>query len=244
MSTPPSATTKSLLFADVEGYSALLDAELAYYVSVTLTEVVTRIGEPEAANTWGDGIFLVYEVPHDCALAALELRDYFRDTDWVQQGFPEKLRIRIALSHARVFIAHDPIRGAPAIFGRQVSRTARLEPVCAPNEVFCLDAMRVLLTDSDVLVTDRIGVRALAKGWGQELVYRLRRDYEAEWPCEDQPDITPEPLVGRRLRGYFGNAVITAADPDSGVAEIELSDGRHLRIAWSKALEWLIPESD
>jgi class 3 adenylate cyclase len=240
---PSEAVVKSLLFADVADYSRLSDSELEKFATKTLYDIRDCIGKPWARNTWGDGIFLVYDEPHACAEAALKLRDLFRNTDWRARGYSQGLGIRIALSVARVFVTHDPIRGAVAVFGRQVSRTARLEPIVGAGEVLCLESMRTLLTDTDTIKADLVGKKPLPKNWGDELVYRLRWHHEAEQPAAMQgnAEINASPLVGRQLKGYLGEGVVESVLSD-GTVYVKFDDSRVVRIEEAKAKEWLIPE--
>lgn len=234
---------KSLLFADVVEISKLTDYELRRFVTGTLVQIAERIGNPLARNTWGDGLFLAYDDPSECASVALEIRDHFRNCDWTAKGFGARLKIRIALSTARVFIARDPIRGEPTVWGQHVSRTARLEPVGEPNEVYCLEDMKTHLEGMACYAVDSLGVQALAKGWGNEKVYRLRRDHEQAFEPRRPPSnaaLDDDMTVGLEIvTPYYGAVRVESVDVTRAVTEVtRLADGRQMSLASDRLREW------
>jgi class 3 adenylate cyclase len=57
--------SRTLLFADVLGFSQLSDSQVASYCEVLLGEVEKLVAnaqnKPLELNTWGDGLFMVFE---------------------------------------------------------------------------------------------------------------------------------------------------------------------------------------
>jgi class 3 adenylate cyclase len=66
--------------------------------------------------------------------------------------------------------------------GSHVSRTARIEPVTPPGEVYVTEAFaaRLLLASQRRLNSDYVGHMPAAKGYGNLRMYRLRRSDGAE----------------------------------------------------------------
>lgn len=77
----------------------------------------------------------------------------------------------------RVFPVHDPVLDADAFTGTHVSRTARIEPVPPPGEVYETQAFAaaLVLAGHRELTCDYVGHMAAAKGYGRMRMYRLRR---------------------------------------------------------------------
>ena len=112
-----------MLFADFAGYSRLHDANTAHFQADFWAILARRIEssavKPLFANTWGDGLYLVFASPFDAASFALRVVDDFRAVDWTAVGLPETRQIRIALHTGPVFCGFDPIIGRDNYFGLQ-----------------------------------------------------------------------------------------------------------------------------
>jgi class 3 adenylate cyclase len=176
----------SMLFADVVGYSNLAEEDTPAFLLNFLGAIalIVRDSErqPDFVNTWGDGLFMVFDTVQDAADFALRLRDAVRETEWQQHGLPAGTSIRIGMHTGPVFPAMDPLVGRPSYFGSHVVRAARIEPITAPGSVYVSAELGcVLAASGDVrFTTDYLGVQPLAKGFGQAPLYRLRRCSEAE----------------------------------------------------------------
>lgn len=176
----------SMLFADVVGYSNLAEEDTPAFLLNFLGAIALIVRhsqrQPDFVNTWGDGLFMVFNTVRDAADFALRLRDAVRETDWQQHGLPAGTSIRIGMHTGPVFPAVDPLVGRPSYFGSHVVRAARIEPVTAPGSVYVSAELGcVLAASGDVrFTTDYLGVQPLAKGFGQAPLYRLRRHNEAE----------------------------------------------------------------
>jgi len=91
-STAIQSRIRALLFADAEGFSKLSDEEVPRFVehflglAGSLAEDSTH--KPLVKNTWGDGLYFVFEHVREAGLFALELRDRVRCTDWMSRGLP------------------------------------------------------------------------------------------------------------------------------------------------------------
>lgn len=76
-----------------------------------------------------------------------------------------------------MYPAKDPLLHRPNVFGTQVTRAARIEPVAAAESVFIsAEAAYALAAGGlDDLCADYLGTLPLAKGYGSQPLYRLRR---------------------------------------------------------------------
>ena len=170
---------KTMLFADIKGFSKLSEDQTPAFFVEVLGRVASLLEEglerPVFQNTWGDGLFLVFDEVADGARFALRLRDAIGGGDWVRHGLPADLTIRTALHCGPVFAGHDPILARSNFFGAHVNRAARIEPVTAPGQVYCSQAVAALLRRSgdQALRVDYMGIQPLAKGYARAPLYRL-----------------------------------------------------------------------
>lgn len=177
---------KTMLFADMVGFSKLKEQDTPAFLVHFLGEVARVVrgsGAPPAfINTWGDGLFMVFDEVAAAAEFALRLRDAVLGTDWPAHGLPAGTSIRIGMHAGPVFPAEDPIIGRRNFFGAHVNRAARIEPVTAPGAVYISEQMAALLAASGArrFACDYLGSMELAKHYGESILYRLRRTHEGE----------------------------------------------------------------
>ncbi len=186
----PSATArrevKTMLFADMVGFSKLQEQDTPAFLVHFLGEIARAVAgagvKPAFLNTWGDGLFMVFDQVEDAAEFALKLRDAVLQTDWPAKGLPAGTSIRIGMHAGPVFPAQDPIIGKRNFFGAHVNRAARIEPVTAPGAVYISEQMAALLAASGArqFACDYLGPMELAKHYGESVLYRLRRAHEGE----------------------------------------------------------------
>src|SRR5437868_15144648 len=78
---------KAIMFADVVGYSKLPETVIPKYVAQFNQRVSRLIADSSSApinvNTWGDGLFFVFNGVEDAGRFALDLRDLVITTDWM-----------------------------------------------------------------------------------------------------------------------------------------------------------------
>lgn len=177
---------KTMLFADVVGFSRLGEEATPNFFVNFLNEIARVINshtiQPAFCNTWGDGLFLVYDNIEVAIDVALQLRDRIREKDWEKEGLPEDTNIRIGMHSGPVYAAADPIIGKTNFYGSHVNRAARIEPVTTPGSVFISEQTACLftLTNNKNFVCDYLGPMDLAKKFGTGVLYRLRRYNEIE----------------------------------------------------------------
>jgi class 3 adenylate cyclase len=145
---------KSMLFADIVGYSKLTEITIPEFIGTFLE----RLGKltsnskhaPCSVNTWGDAIYAVFDYARDAGLFALELAQMVEEgkPDWLAKGLywesrsetgevvKNPLRIRIGLHTGPVVMHFDPVVRRIGFTGTHVNRAARVEPVTVPGQVY------------------------------------------------------------------------------------------------------------
>jgi len=177
---------RTMLFADMVGYSRLEEHQtprfFGRFLEVLEREMKVAAERPVFGNTWGDGLYLVFEEPAHGAGFALRLRDAIAQIDWGRSGLPADMALRIGMHTGPVFRAPDPIIRQENYFGSHVTRAARIEPVAAPGSVYVSEQMAASLAASGEgrFACDYLGVLNLAKQFGSGRIYRLRRQSEAD----------------------------------------------------------------
>ena len=189
---------RTMLFADVAGYSKLRDDAVPFYMHEFLARIAERLAdkpcEPSLVNTWGDAVFSVMEEALPMAEYALTLVEVICNTDWSSLGLPEDITVRVALHAGPVFEGEDPITRRTNLYGSHVNRAARIEPVTVPGSVYASELFAALLAveqakpeaQGDVpfgpFASHYVGKLELPKGFGWQAVYRVRRARQAPRP--------------------------------------------------------------
>jgi class 3 adenylate cyclase len=177
----PQRTVRAMLFADVAGFSGLPEAHLpAFFVALLgIVEQQLKTTKSLFQNTWGDGLYIVFEDVGTCADFALRLLRRLERFDFKAFGFRlEKGRepgVRIGLHTGPVFESYDAIIGRNNYFGSHVSRAARIEPVTAPGCAFVSEqfAAALALAPGHDFVCEYLGLQPLAKDYDTCPLYRL-----------------------------------------------------------------------
>ncbi len=169
-----------LLFGDVVHFSALSEDQVPRFVASFLGALghleEGLPNQPLVKNTWGDGLFYVFEGLGEAACFAQGLVDAVARTDWAALGLPAGLNLRVALHAGPVFLGPDPVTGRPTCFGTHVNRAARIEPITPPGQVYVSQAFAALAAARGVpgLHCDYVGRLPLAKGFGTFPMYAMR----------------------------------------------------------------------
>jgi class 3 adenylate cyclase len=117
----------------------------------------------------------VFGCVRDAGNYALELNRLVTGTDWTARGLPRGLNIRIALHCGPVYVGRNPVTGFPLYTGPHTSRTARIEPITPPGQVYASSAFAAVAaaTGVDGLVMQYVGRMPLAKGYGPLGLYHV-----------------------------------------------------------------------
>jgi class 3 adenylate cyclase len=170
-----------MLFADLKNFSKLpeehMPAFFVQYLDVVAAELKVSSRKPIFRNTWGDGLFMVFNRVSDCADFALRLLDRVRKINWKAMGLPADTTVRMGLHAGPVFPSRDPILLRTNYFGGHVARAARIEPVTIPGCAFASEQFAALLAlePGRAFVCEYIGIEPLAKEFDRCPLYRLTR---------------------------------------------------------------------
>lgn len=191
---------RSMLFCDIAGYSKLKEENIPAFLEFLqrLKEGLLAAGaEPTSINTWGDAIFAVMTKATPMAEYALTMQEVVSHLgDEMLDLLPNPLHLRISLHAGPVFEAVDPICGRKNFYGSHINRAARLEPVTVIGHVYATQQFVAVLTAEqsalrseavnngeefeEKFVSEYVGVLSLAKDFGKQTVYHLRRRPEME----------------------------------------------------------------
>lgn len=173
---------QAMLFADVKGFSKLDEEQAPAFFEHFLNEVARRIAntqnKPVFQNTWGDGLFLVFNDAVPCAEFAWSLLRGIESLHWTRWGLPEDTTLRIGLHAGPVYPRRDKVLDRQNYFGSHVNRAARIEPVTTPGCAFATEQFAALLavrTDHSFRC-EYLGVEQLAKEYDRCPLYRLVRN--------------------------------------------------------------------
>jgi class 3 adenylate cyclase len=172
---------KAMLFADIQGFGALRDDQIPLFVDgvmARLAEVLDTLpAQPIHVETWGDGLFLVFDEPIDAALAALALLEAHRAQDLRGLGLPRSLGLRIGGHYGPVHLRTNPITKTAAVMGAHVVVAARIEPDVAPGSVCVSEALAGALATfhGDKVRCGYVGRTQGRKGFASTPIFSLTR---------------------------------------------------------------------
>lgn len=167
---------RAMLFADLVGSSRFAAQDIPRLMGHFLAEarrLITALDvRPRLSNTWGDGLFLVFDQVEDAARLAAALA---RDIAWPAHGGQPPPSIRVSLHAGPVVEMHDAILERSNVFGHHVIRAARVEPVTPPGEVFATEEAAALLRATGNARFDCVymGRISMPKGFGETPIYRI-----------------------------------------------------------------------
>jgi class 3 adenylate cyclase len=222
---------KSILFADVEGYSKLPEEAVPAFVDVFMGKLSKLIAgsrhAPRSVATWGDALHAVFDYTHQAGGFALEIVQMIEagKDDWLRSGLywqrptpdgnAEKhtLQIRIGLHAGPVFVHFSPVVRQIGFTGAHVSRAARIEPVAGTGEVFVSEEFAALAELADeVRRRDKVGINDGGAGFVCEYAgtRRLAKNYPGRhriYRLVPQRDAAIEELAKAAHRDYCKQAV-------------------------------------
>jgi len=170
----------AMLFADAVNFSKLTEQQIPLFLNYFLGAIGRLISTsphaPLIKNTWGDGLYFVFDDVKHAGLFALELGELMVRTDWGRTGLPKAINLRIALHAGPVYACVDPVTEQPSYTGTHVSRAARIEPITPPGQVYASQAFAALSAAQGVkeFTCDYVGQTPLAKGYGTFATYHVR----------------------------------------------------------------------
>jgi class 3 adenylate cyclase len=175
-----------MIFADAYHFSKLSEEQMPRFIADFMGPIaaLAREARPEPVyqNTWGDGLFFVFEKVGDAGRFALKLADCVAGIDRKAASLPEQMSLRIALHAGPVYRFKDRIINRQNYIGSHVNRAARMEPVTPPGQVYSSDAFAALaaLHAPGQFRFDYIGRVPLAKSFGEFPMYHVQ-EMKAGW---------------------------------------------------------------
>jgi len=170
---------RAMLFADAVGYSKLAEDQIPGYIEGFLGAVgdLSRrtAHRHEHVEVAGDGLYMVFRDVADAGRFALELSALANGFDRAAWSLPAGFNLRVALHCGPVHCARDPITGGPLYTGPHTSRTARIEPITPPGQVYASSAFAAAAAAMGIgFALSYVGRMPLAKGYGSLGLYHLR----------------------------------------------------------------------
>lgn len=177
----PTQRIMAMLFADVVEYGALADEQVPLFVKHFMGEVGRLLAKcavpPETRNTWGDAFYFVFGEIESAGRFALDLRDRVCAVDWKSKGLPRDISLRIALHAGPLYSCRNPITGRRTYTGSHVVRTARIEPITPPNQVYASESFAATAAAQGIAAFSfrYVGQTPLAKETGLFPTYLVHR---------------------------------------------------------------------
>jgi class 3 adenylate cyclase len=175
----------AMIFGDAVNFGKLDEDQVGLFIEYfmkPIADIVNTYGEANVVkNTWGDGLYLVFNHIREAGLCALDICDFvktqIRDDNWTKVKLPAELGVRIALHAGPVLKGVDPITKQLNYTGTHVSRAARLEPKTPPGEVYASQAFAALCAEQRVndFTCDYVKQLAWAKQYGSFPTFSVNR---------------------------------------------------------------------
>ncbi len=172
---------RAMLFGDIKGFSKLCDKQLPHFIEQILGQLAGVIEGFEDKisflNTWGDGLFVVFEGVDDAAHCAMEMQRAMGELSYSSEHLPKGLALRLGCHFGPIYKTEDPILKIDNYFGAHVSRTARIEPVTPEGSVYVTEPFAAILAlkQDREFACDYVGNIPAAKGYGDLSMYLLHR---------------------------------------------------------------------
>ncbi|MFI4988496.1 MAG: TRAFs-binding domain-containing protein [Alphaproteobacteria bacterium] len=178
----------AFLFGDVHGFSKLTERQIPAFVHGVLGAMGQSIREYERnvlwCNTWGDGLFLVFDDVAAATACALAIQERVALIDLNARELPLTIALRIGCHYGPVNEMFDPVVGRVSFFGAHVTRAARIEPITPVGSVYVTEpfAAALALRPDAPYAREYVGTVPLAKGYGDVSLYAIRRLAKAPAP--------------------------------------------------------------
>jgi class 3 adenylate cyclase/tetratricopeptide (TPR) repeat protein len=171
---------RTMIFADIRGYSKLEEKHLPVFVSIWMNHLA-KIKKAHSKyiyyiNTWGDAVYLVMKNVTVAAEIGLELAALFNQEELIKNKLPETLALRVAAHMGPIFVGSSPLTGKKDFYGMHVNQTARLEPCTPVRSVYATEpfAAQVSIECKEKYRCEYVGNQPLAKKYGTIRMYHLK----------------------------------------------------------------------
>jgi class 3 adenylate cyclase len=189
---PDRQSVAAMMFADIVGFSRLSDLEVARLWSFMegVRDRMHRKHPPcRLIDSWGDGLLVVMDTALGLVDYAMALNEAFASGDAEASGLPLRPQLRIGLHAGPVLETDHPLTGQRLIYGSNVNRAARIEPISVPGKIYASAQFVALLTAEasahrheavlrggdyvERYVVEYVGVQVLPKGFGEQAIYMI-----------------------------------------------------------------------
>jgi class 3 adenylate cyclase len=173
-------TVRAIVFGDVQGFSRISEAQHAAFLETVLggfaDALATLDGHVDYAETAGDGLYLVLSDVVAAVRACHALHESLDPRRLAAAGLPASLALRLSAHVGPVFHGLDRVIDRQKFFGKEVIRTARIEPVTPPGETYVTEQFASVLYCETGTAYDceYVGHQPMAKGFGECRMYSLR----------------------------------------------------------------------
>lgn len=140
-----SASTKStktcgMMFCDAVNYSQLTNAEFVLFNRI-IHDIIEDVKKQKKynilyQNIWGDGLHFVFRNLEETGQFALQFTKLLAEHPWSRNGLSQPVQFRTAVHAGPVFETEDPLTGKKQYVGHHVCRTARMESLTPPGEIY------------------------------------------------------------------------------------------------------------
>jgi len=174
----------AILFSDVRGFSKLCDRDILWYYNVlqpVMAEVIDEFrADVQHLNTWGDAIYLVIEKASTAAKIAIALNDAMDKIDQTNLNLQEPLLMRIGLHFGPIYKVYDHLMQCYTYSSHDVTKTARIEPVTPPGEIFGTEPFVAMLEleGEGWANFEYAGTITSAKNFGAFRMFHIRTKYK------------------------------------------------------------------
>lgn len=172
-------TVAAILFTDFPGFSKLAEAKLPAFwngIMGTMARVLENYqNQILAQNSWGDALLAITPNAPSAASLALELQRSLQSFDYRLLDIEHSGGMRIGVHYGPAYKTRDPITGKTTLYGTEVSRAARIEPVTPPGAVFVTEPFAAILAleAPEQYKCRYAGNIEFAKGYGTYPIYQL-----------------------------------------------------------------------
>lgn len=170
----------AILFSDMKGFSKLHDRDILWYyneLQPILAAVLDKFqSEIQHLDTWGDAIYLVTEKASTAAKIAIALNDALAEIDQRHVELKEPLLMRIGLHFGPVYKVYDHLMKCFTYSSHDVTKTARIEPVTPPGEIFGTEPFVAMLEleGENWASCEYAGTLSSAKEFGAFRMFHIR----------------------------------------------------------------------
>jgi pilus assembly protein FimV len=188
--TPDRQSVAAMMFADIVGFSRLSDlhvARLWSFMDGVQKRMQGKHPPCRLIDSWGDGLLVVMNTALGLVDYAMALNEAFAGGDAEAVDLPLRPQLRIGLHAGPVLETDHPLTGQRLIYGSNVNRAARIEPISVPGKIYASHQFVALLTAEESAhrheaqlsggdyveryLVEYVGVQVLPKGFGEQAIY-------------------------------------------------------------------------